>query len=76
MRTHTRTGGVEDLIAGYLARVTDPLVANCDFVFQSLRGISNNHRDRMRLFGRVPERNKWLRRESSEQEVAFMREVG
>ena len=67
-------GGVSaDLIDAYLTRTKPQLENNCDFVLQSLRRISNNHRDRMRMFGRVPERNKFLGRESSEQELAYMK---
>lgn len=67
-------GGVStDLIAEYVSRIKAPLENNCDFVFQSLRRISNNHRDRMRLFGRVPERNRWLGRDSSQEELAYIK---
>jgi uncharacterized protein (DUF924 family) len=67
-------GGVsQDLIDAHLTRTKPQLENNCDFVLQSLRRISNNHRDRMRMFGRVPERNKFLGRESSEQELAYMK---
>ena len=67
-------GGVSsDLIAAYLARTKSQLENNCDFVFQSLRRISNNHRDRMTCFGRVPERNAWLGRDSSAQELAYIK---
>jgi uncharacterized protein (DUF924 family) len=64
-----------DLIAAHLALVKPELENDCDFVFQSLRRISINHRDRMIMFGRVPERNAFLGRDSSEQEVAFMRAI-
>ena len=65
-------GPSTDLIAAHLA-VTKPQLENdCDFVFQSLRRISNNHRDRMTMFGRVPERNAFLGRDSSEREEVFM----
>jgi uncharacterized protein (DUF924 family) len=64
-----------DLIAAHLALVKPQLQNDCDFVFQSLRRIANNHRDRMRMFGRVPERNVFLGRDSSEQEVAFMEAI-
>ncbi len=64
-----------DLIAHYLARAKPQLENDCDFVFQSLRRISNNHRERMREFGRVPERNKFLGRESSQRELAYIQAV-
>ena len=63
-------GGFVDVVAEHLARVQSQLENDCNFVFQSLRRIANNHRDRMRLFGRIPERNKFLGRHSSAQELA------
>ena len=42
------------------------------FVWQSLSAIAGNHRDRMRLFGRVCERNRILGRASTEAEIAYM----
>ena len=44
-------------------------------VWASLTGIAGNHRDRMRLFGRIPERNVFLGRESSEEERAYLAAV-
>eukprot|EP00386_Alphamonas_edax_P015579 GDKI01047532.1.p1 GENE.GDKI01047532.1~~GDKI01047532.1.p1 ORF type:complete len:224 (-),score=28.76 GDKI01047532.1:68-739(-) len=41
-------------------------------VWGSLTGIANNHRTRMTLFGRIPERNVFLQRESNPDELAFM----
>jgi len=38
----------------------------------SLLGIAKNHSDRMKYFGRIPERNKFLGRESTEAEIAYM----
>ena len=64
-----------DLVAIYLARAKPQLENDCDFVFQSLRRICNNHRERMREFGRVPERNKFLGRESTQQELAYIQAV-
>jgi uncharacterized protein (DUF924 family) len=41
-------------------------------VWVSLNGIAANHRDRMLAFGRVPERNSLLNRESSLEELAWI----
>lgn len=41
----------------------------------SLSGIAKNHRDRLQLFGRIPERNRFLRRESTPAEIAYMQAV-
>jgi uncharacterized protein (DUF924 family) len=38
----------------------------------ALHGIAKNHSDRMKLFGRIPERNKYLGRESTASELAYM----
>ena len=45
-------------------------------VWTSLNGIATNHRDRMNLFGRIPERNKFLNRTSSDKEITYMSSVG
>jgi hypothetical protein len=45
-------------------------------VWTSLNGIATNHRDRMNLFGRIPERNKFLNRNSTEQEITYMSSFG
>jgi uncharacterized protein (DUF924 family) len=62
-----------DLVAAYVERLKPRLENECDFVFQSLRRIAQNHRDRMQLFGRIPERNQFLGRESCEREIAYMK---
>lgn len=41
-------------------------------VWESLTGVATNHRDRMLAFGRIPERNKLLNRESTPEEQAWM----
>ena len=45
-------------------------------VWTSLNGIATNHRDRMNLFGRIPERNKFLNRTSSDKEITYMSSFG
>lgn len=64
--------GSEDTVAALLARLEKPLLNDCAFVWESLRRIAGNHRDRMHLFGRVPDRNLWLGRKSTDQEVAYL----
>lgn len=63
----------EDLkkVAQLIDEVREPMKAYPG-VFQSLQGIATNHRDRMELFGRIPERNKILGRESTEKELAYL----
>lgn len=51
--------------------VSDPM-KNYESVFQSLKGIAKNHRERMTLFGRIPERNRFVNRISTEKELAYM----
>lgn len=55
-----------------LAHVHAPLRDTCPFVLASLSAIVANHGDRMRLFGRVPERNGYLGRASTEQELVYV----
>lgn len=45
-------------------------------VWTSLNGIATNHRDRMNLFGRIPERNRFLNRTSSDKEITYMSSFG
>lgn len=44
-------------------------------VWVPLKGIAQNHSDRMRMFGRIPERNKFLGRESTEEEINYMKSM-
>lgn len=62
-------GRVEALLARMQA---SPAHSRYAEVWPSLCGIAGNHRDRMSLFGRVPERNALLHRASTEQELAYM----
>ena len=62
-------GRVEALLARMQA---SPAHSRYCEAWPSLCGIAGNHRDRMRLFGRVPERNAFLQRASTEQELAYM----
>ena len=41
-------------------------------IFPSFDGIFQNHYDRISLFGRIPERNKFLNRVSTEKEVVYL----
>jgi uncharacterized protein (DUF924 family) len=41
----------------------------------SLNGIVKNHYDRLQLFGRIPERNRFIDRESTPEEISFMTAV-
>ena len=41
----------------------------------SLNGIVKNHYDRIQLFGRIPERNRFIDRSSTPSEIAFMNAV-
>lgn len=66
----------EDLVSSHLARAKPQLENCCHFVFESLSRIATNHRDRMKHFGRVPERNSLLGRESSQQELVYMEAMG
>jgi uncharacterized protein (DUF924 family) len=41
----------------------------------SLNGIARNHYDRIQLFGRIPERNRFIGRQSTPAEISFMKAV-
>ncbi len=44
-------------------------------IFTSLNGIFQNHYDRISLFGRIPERNKFLDRLSTEKELVYLQSI-
>ena len=48
----------------------------CDYsIYQALYTITINHRDRIELFGRIPERNKILNRISTENELIYLNSI-
>jgi uncharacterized protein (DUF924 family) len=62
---------VKILIQQYV--VTNPSIdAN---LLTSLNGIAKNHYDRIQLFGRIPERNRFIGRQSTPAEISFMTAV-
>jgi uncharacterized protein (DUF924 family) len=48
---------------------------NFPSVWTALSGIARNHYDRMTMFGRIPERNKFLGRESTQDEINYMKSI-
>lgn len=64
------------VVESLLGRLRGPLEALSPSVWTSLSGIARNHRDRMHSFGRIPERNAFLGRESTEAELAYIAYVG
>jgi uncharacterized protein (DUF924 family) len=48
---------------------------NYPSVWTSLTGIAKNHYDRMTMFGRIPERNKFLNRMSKPEEMNYMNSI-
>ncbi|EFC44916.1 predicted protein [Naegleria gruberi] len=44
-------------------------------VLKNLKLIFKNHNDRMELFGRIPERNKYLGRASTEMELTYLKNI-
>lgn len=44
-------------------------------VVAHLKQIQINHQDRINLFGRIPERNRYLGRESTEKELVYLKNV-
>ncbi|CAF2163451.1 unnamed protein product [Rotaria magnacalcarata] len=62
---------VQSLIQQYLMR--HPSIDSNLLV--SLLGIAKNHHDRIQLFGRIPERNRFIGRQSTVAEISFMAAV-
>uniref|UniRef100_A0A6C0KY68 Uncharacterized protein n=1 Tax=viral metagenome TaxID=1070528 RepID=A0A6C0KY68_9ZZZZ len=64
---------IEDLkvVANLLEDIKKPM-QNFPSVWISLTGIAKNHNDRMTMFGRIPERNRFLGRKSTEKEIMYM----
>ena len=62
---------VKRLIEKYIAK--NPSIDSN--LLTSLNGIATNHYDRLRLFGRIPERNRFIDRQSTPAEIAFMKAV-
>ena len=62
------------ITARLLQEIRKPM-ENYPSVWDSLTGIAGNHSDRMRMFGRIPERNKFLGRESTQAELDYMRSM-
>jgi uncharacterized protein (DUF924 family) len=48
---------------------------NYPTVWTSLTGIAKNHYDRMTMFGRIPERNKFLNRVSTPEEINYINSI-
>lgn len=50
--------------------------SKCDSdLLKTLNDLTTNHRERVALFGRIPERNKIIGRESTEEEIAYLKAV-
>ena len=62
---------VENLIKKHL--MTNPSIDSN--LLNSLNGIVTNHYDRLKLFGRIPERNRFIHRQSTSAEIAFLNAV-
>ena len=66
---------IEDLEkTGFLLKsIESQMVDHFPDVLKSLKQIAENHKIRMEMFGRIPERNTFIGRQSTEEEKAFMR---
>ena len=64
---------IEDLsIVNTLLEKIHETMRNYPVIMTALKGIAKNHRDRMTMFGRIPERNRFLNRPSTDTELAFL----
>jgi uncharacterized protein (DUF924 family) len=73
---HSEDAADVAVVDALLARLRPALEQVCPFVWASLSAIAGNHKDRMHLFGRVPERNRCLGRASTLAEEAYMAATG
>ena len=73
---HSEDAADVAVVEELLARLRPALEPVSPFVWASISAIAQNHRDRMRLFGRVPERNAILGRASTEAEIVYMASTG
>lgn len=64
------------IVESLLSNIKEQMLRFFPNVWISLNGIAQNHRDRMVLFGRIPERNKFLRRESTPEELSYLSMLG
>ena len=55
-----------------LLKDLEPSFRNFPSIEKALKGIATNHRDRMNLFGRIPERNRFLGRPTTEAEAIYL----
>jgi uncharacterized protein (DUF924 family) len=62
---------VKSLIQQYVVR--NPSIDTN--LLTSLNGIAKNHYDRVQSFGRIPERNRFIGRQSTPAEISFMKAV-
>lgn len=64
-----------DLVKSFIQQcvVTNPSIDSS--LLTSLNGITKNHYDRIQLFGRIPERNRCINRQSTSEEISFMKAV-
>ena len=64
---------IDDLpITNMLLKDIKEPMRNFPTVWIALNGIARNHSERMLAFGRIPERNKFLGRQSTDAELAYM----
>jgi uncharacterized protein (DUF924 family) len=73
---HSEDAADVAVVEGLLARLRPALEPVSPWMWASISSIAQNHRDRMRLFGRVPERNRIVGRASTEAELAYMAATG
>ena len=63
---HSEKMSDQDVVAAFASSLPSSLIGD------RFRAIASNHRDRIALFGRFPERNSILGRDSTAAEVAYM----
>jgi hypothetical protein len=69
---HCESLEILNITRDYIKKIKNKLSENIN---SSLNGILTNHYDRISLFGRIPERNKYLNRISTEKELVYLKSV-
>ena len=69
---HSEDGADLAIVEKLLGDIGGPRGVGSATVMEALSRIAANHKDRMLMFGRIPERNKFLGRVSTAEEIAYM----
>ncbi len=72
---HTESLEVLKTAENIIKQLKEKYCVKYNDIFNSLNNIFINHFDRIKLFGRIPERNKFLNRNTSEEEKIYLKSL-